>query len=149
MILALDRRRSIVKDELRSALAGILSGVVTSCLSVPAMGATAAIAMPSGWSVALWSALVVFGLGGFLPALMVHASALLVARANALIALASFCIAVIATIAVLAGLTYAGGALAASVVDAIAATLAASTLRSDSSFRTRFASWLGWGIDVP
>lgn len=55
-------------DSLKSILAGAISGIITSYLAVPAIGATAAIAMPSGWPVALWSALVVFGIGAFLPA---------------------------------------------------------------------------------
>lgn len=114
-------------------LAGMISGVVTSCLAVPAMGATAAMAMPSGWPVTLWSVLIVFGLGAFLPALIIHASALLLARADAFVALASFSIAAIAAIAVLAGLTYAGSILAALVVGAIAATLAVSARGATSS----------------
>ena len=120
---------------LKSILAGTFSGVVTGGLAVPAIGATAAIAMPSGWPVTLWDALIVFGLGAFLPALIIHSFALLITRANALSALASFCVAVIATTALTSGLTYAGNALAAFVVGAIAATLLTSTLWSNNSFK--------------
>lgn len=119
----------------KSILAGTISGVVTSCAAVPVMGATAAIAMPSGWPVTLWNALIVFGLGAFLPALIIHSSALLITRANALNALASFCVAVIATTALTSGLTYAGNALAAFVVGAVAATLLTSALWSNKSFK--------------
>lgn len=103
-------------------------------LAVPAIGATAAIAMPAGWSVTLWDALIVFGLGAFLPALIIHSSALLITRYNALNALVSFCVAVIATTALTSGLTYAGNALAAFVVGGIAATIS-SALWSNNSFR--------------
>ena len=56
-------------------------------------------------------------------------------RASALVSLASFCIAVIATIYVATGLTYAGSALAAFVVGAIAATVASIALWSNNSFK--------------
>ena len=124
-----------MEGTLKDMLVGTISGGVTSYLSMPMMGATAAIAMPSGWSVTLWSIIVVFGLGAFLPALIIHSAALLVTRANALVALASFCIAVIVTVAILNGLTYSGSALAAFIVGAIAATFTASALRSNNSFK--------------
>jgi hypothetical protein len=121
---------------LKSILAGAVSGIITTFLAVPAIGVTAAIAMPSGWPVALWSALVVFGLGAFLPALVIQSAALLITRAaNAFVALASFCIAAIATIAMLSGLTYAGSALAALVIGSVAATATVSALWSNNSFK--------------
>lgn len=120
---------------LKGLLAGAISGIITSYLAVPAIGVTAAIAMPSGWPVALWSALVVFGLGAFLPALVIQFAALLMTRANAFVALASFCIATISTIAVLSGLTYAGSALAALVIGAITATATVNALWSNNSFK--------------
>lgn len=120
---------------LKSILAGVISGIVTSCLAVPAIGVIAAIAMPSGWFVVLWSTLVVFGLGAFLPALIIQFSVLLISRANALVALSSFCIAAIATTAIFSGLTYAGSALAALVIGAIAATAIVSALWSKNSFK--------------
>ena len=120
---------------LKSTLAGTVSGVLTGNLAVPAMAATAAIAIPVGWPNALWTAVVVFGLGAFLPALVIHLAALRLTRANALVSLASFCIAVIATIYVATGLTYAGSALAAFVVGAIAATVASISLWSNNSFK--------------
>lgn len=120
---------------LKGLLAGAISGIITSYVAVPAIGVTAAIAMPSGWPVALWSALVVFGLGAFLPALVIQFAALLMTRANAFSALASFCIATISTISVLSGLTYAGSALAALVIGAITATATVSALWSNNSFK--------------
>ena len=120
---------------LKSTLAGTASGVLTGYVAVPALAATAAIAMPPGWPIALWTSVVMFGLGAFLPALVIHLSALRLAGANALVALASFCLAVIAMIYVTTGLTYAGAALAAVVVGAIAATFAFSALWSNNSFK--------------
>ena len=120
---------------LKSTLAGTASGLLTGYVAVPALAATAAIAMPPGWPNALWGAVVVFGLGAVLPTLVIHLLALRLARANALLALASFCLAVIATIYVATGLTYAGGALAALVVGAIAATFAFIALWSNNSFK--------------
>ena len=67
--------------------------------------------------------------------LTIHFAALRLTRASALVSLASFCIAVIATIYVATGLTYAGGALAALVVGAIAATFAFIALWSNNSFK--------------
>ena len=120
---------------LKSTLAGTVSGVLTGNLAIPAMAATAAIAMPVGWPNALWTAVVVFGLGAFLPALVIHFAALRLTGANALVAMGSFCIAVIATIYVATGLTYAGSTLAAFIVGAIAATVASIALWSNNSFK--------------
>ena len=123
-------------NSIKSMLAGAASGIITSYFAVPAIGVTAAIAMPSGWPLAIWNALVVFGLGAFLPALVIQSAALLITRAaNSFVVLASFCVAAIATIAMLSGLTYAGSALAALVIGAVAATATVSGLWSNKSFK--------------
>ncbi|WP_157722817.1 hypothetical protein [Stenotrophomonas pictorum] len=72
----------------------------------------------------------------FSTSLVIQFAALLITRAaNAFVALASFCIAAISTIAVLSGLTYAGSALAAIVIGAIAAAATFSALWSNNSFK--------------
>ncbi|HEU4669462.1 MAG TPA: hypothetical protein VFR91_02020 [Dyella sp.] len=109
----------------RNPLPGICSGILVSWVVLRAIGATAAVARPLGVSSDLWQAVVVFGLGAFVPALVIYLTTLLVFRPSALASLNGFCVAVIAGMAWFAELTFAGSALAAVILAALAATFLA------------------------
>lgn len=106
----------------KSFLSGVLGGILVSGIAVYTIGVTAAIAMPSGFPVALWHVAVVFGLGAFLPALVIHSSILLILRPNRLSSLAGFFVAMVAGLSLFAGPTFAGSALSAMALGALVAT---------------------------
>lgn len=107
----------------KSFLLGALYGTLVSYVSIYSLAMTAAIAMPGGFPVALWQVAVVFGLGAFAPALIVYSAGLAISAPNMLVSLAGFCVAVIAGLSIFAGLMFAGRALAAMVLGALAATV--------------------------
>ena len=120
----------------RSFLSGILSGILVGYVAVYSIAMTAAIAMPREFSVALWDVAVVFGLGAFLPTLVIYSLSLVSSRQNILVSLTGFLIAVIMGLSVFAELTFAGSALAAIVLGALAAT-ALTSLWPNNSFKPR------------
>ena len=115
-----------VAHSVRSFLPGILCGILVSYVSVYCIAMTAAIAMPRDFPVVLWQVAVVLGLGAFVPALIIYSTGLLISRPNRLVSLAGFCVAVIAGLSLFVGLTFAGSALAATVLGALAATVLVS-----------------------
>lgn len=117
----------------KSFLVGILCGILVSYLAVYSIAMTAAIAMPRDFPVVLWQVAVVFGLGAFVPTLIIYSAGLLISRPNLLVSLAGFCVAVIAGLSIIAGLTFAGSALVAMILGALAATLFASLWHRRSS----------------
>ena len=122
-------------NSLKSTLAGIASGVATCYVTTYLVAVTAAIAFPSDWPSSVWLIFVVFGLGAFLPAAVIHLTTLLLSKANALIALTSFCVSFIGTAALTVGLTYAGSAISAAVIGSIMATAMKGALWSNNSFK--------------
>lgn len=110
----------------KSFLSGFLSGLLVSYILVFSIAMTAAIAMPEEFNMALWDAVVVFGLGAFLPTVAIYFLSLVVTRPNMLVSLSGFYIAVITGLSVFAELTFAGSALSAVVLGALAATALAS-----------------------
>ena len=118
----------------KSFLSGALSGVLVSYSLIYSIAVTAAIAMPRDFPVSLWDASVIFGLGAFLPTLILYSLSLLISRSSLLISLVGFLIAVIVGLSVFAELTYAGSALSATVLGALAATALVS-LRPNNSFK--------------
>ncbi len=119
---------------IKSFFSGFLCGVLVSYILVYSIAMTAAIAMPVGFNIALWDVLVVFGLGAFLPTLAIYSLCLVASRPNMLISLSGFYIGVIAGISVFAELTFAGSALSAVVLGALASTALVS-LWSNNSFK--------------
>ena len=115
-----------VAHSVRRFLPGILCGILVSYVSVYCIAMTAAIAMPRDFPVVLWQVAVVLGLGAFVPALIIYSTGLLISRPNRLVSLAGFCVAVIAGLSLFVGLTFAGSALAATVLGALAATVLVS-----------------------
>ena len=115
-----------VAHSAKSFLLGFLCGTLASYVSVYSIAMTAAIAMPKDFPVVLWQVAVVFGLGAFVPALIIYSTGLLLSRPNMLVSLAGFCVAVVTGLSIIAGLTFAGSALAAMILGALAATLFAS-----------------------
>ena len=83
---------------LNSLVIGLVSGAVCAVVSVAALAYTNAFAMPSGLPLSLWTALVVFGLGASLVALIIHGLALRVSAARALPALIGFLVGVVAVL---------------------------------------------------
>ena len=115
-----------VAHSVKSFLVGVLCGILVSYVSVYCIAMTAAIAMPRDFPVVLWQVAVVLGLGAFVPALIIYSTGLLISRPNLLVSLAGFCVAVIAGLSLFVGLTFAGSALAATVLGALVATVFAS-----------------------
>ncbi|HET6431505.1 hypothetical protein, partial [Dyella sp.] len=64
----------------KSYLPGVLSGILVSYVSVYSIAVCAAIAMPRWFPIALWQVVVVFGLGAFMPTLVIYLFTLLVMR---------------------------------------------------------------------
>ncbi len=119
---------------LKSYLPGVLSGIVISYITVYSIAVTSAIVMPREFPILLWQVAVVFGLGAFLPALVIYLSTLLVSRPNLLASLTGFCVAVIVSMCFFTGLTFAGSALSAIILGALVSTTLAS-LWSNRSFK--------------
>lgn len=115
-----------IAHSVKSFLVGVLCGILVSYLAVYSIAMTAAIAMPRDFPVVLWQVAVVFGLGAFAPALIIYSAGLLLLRPNMLVSLTGLFIAVIVGLSIIAGLTFAGSALAAMILGALAATLFAS-----------------------
>ena len=118
----------------KSYVSGAVCGALVSWVSIYSIAVTAAIAMPHGFPSDLWQVIIVFGLGAFLPAFAIYCAILLIFRPNLLASLTGFCIAVIAGMAWFVGLLFAGSALAAVVLAALAATAFAG-LRSNNSLK--------------
>jgi len=120
----------------KSLTTGIVSGLVTYQVAVYALARTSALTLPTGFSLSIWVAVVVFGLGVTLVAFLVHGIALGITRQGGLLALAAFGGTFVAYLA-LSGLLATGvPALTAAVIGAGLATLAAS-LRSNNSFKPK------------
>ena len=140
--------RFIVNGNIRDVLAGTASGLLTYVVSIYALGYTSAFAMPA-WMVftpawmswALWQAVVVFGLGATLVALLVHGSMLRMFAVNGVLSVAAFAATVILAMALTGNLASGSHALLAWLAGAVLAwftrrklwpgTASARTLRRD------------------
>lgn len=123
---------------LRSIVAGIVSGSLTCITSIYTLGFTSAIAMPRDFPTALWEAVVVFGIGAMLVALLIHFLALREFVARIPLAFAAFVTAGVITLAVTGLLAYGGKVLAAWLIGALLASAVQRRLQSkNSSKRTR------------
>jgi hypothetical protein len=118
----------------KSYLAGVLSGILVSYVTVYSIAVTAAIVMPREFPIVLWQVAVVFGLGAFLPALVIYLLTLLVSRPNLIASLTGFCVAVIVGMCFFTGLTFAGNALSAIILGVLVSTTIACSW-SNNSFK--------------
>lgn len=123
-----------MEGSVKSYLSGVLSGILVGYITIYSIAAAAAIAMPRGFPFVLWEVAVVFGLGAFLPTLVIYLFTLLVTRPNLLASLTGFCVAVIASICFFTGLTFSGSALSAIILGALFSTKLAGSW-SDRSFK--------------
>lgn len=97
---------------------------------------TSAIAMPTGMSLPLWDAVVVFGLGAALVAFLVHLLALRLSKASPLVALLVFGAVVVACVASTGALTYSLNFITAAVVGALGASLVSGKIPNSSFWPT-------------
>lgn len=111
------------QDPLNAVFAGALSGVLAYIVSGHALAYTIAFAMPAGWSANLWDALVVYGLGVWLVALLVHLTLLRVFAARAWVAMMTFALTLALGLLATQQLTTAWKALCAWLLGALVATL--------------------------
>ena len=109
---------------LKSFMAGIVSGVLTHFACIRLIGYTAAFAMPRGFPMALWDAVVIYGLGATLAAFLIHFLAIRAVNATPLPALLGFVGTLVAMMAGTGVLIYGGNALAACVIGALVASMA-------------------------
>lgn len=119
-----------MQQQIKSIAVGIASGLVTCGISIYTLAYTHAWAMPQDFSLALWDAAVVFGLGAMLVALLVHLIAILTLATTALPALAGFAGSVILAAAATGQLAFAGKAIAAWLIGALMASAIQRQLKS-------------------
>ena len=100
-----------------------------------AIAYTAAIAVPPGFPLAAWQALVVFGLGATLVAFLVHAAAVWLFSFRVIPALVGFFAVVVAALVVEGLLPTGGNALAAWFVGASLASAVGRWLKPDSALK--------------
>ena len=124
-----------MQGSVKSIIAGTASGTASYFASTATLGYTNAIAMPSWAPLAAWEAVVVFGLGAALVALLTHLVALVVLQARAPLALASFVAVTLLAMGLSGQLTYGTKVIAAWVVGAALASLAYRELRPNNSFK--------------
>jgi len=119
----------------KSLVVGTASGIATCLISTYALGYTNALAMPKGFSIALWDSIVVFGLGASLVAFIIHYIALRALCTQSFPSFAAFLVSVIAALGLTGLLSTGGTTLASWALGALLASLVASQLRSNNSFK--------------
>lgn len=126
-----------MSQTLKSFVAGIVSGAITYAASIQALAHTSAFVMPRGFPLALWDAVVVFGLGAALVAFLIHVISIRIFAATDLPAFIGFAATVVAALAVAGLLAYGGNAIAWWLVGALLASLVRNLLGSRQSRRAR------------
>ena len=121
----------------KSIAAGIASGVLTYAASIYALGFTNAFVMPQGFPLVLWQAVVVFGIGATLVALLLHLLAIRLLAAKSLPAFVAFAVTGVVALAASGLLTHGGKAIAAWLLGALLASLAHRQLRPNNSFKPK------------
>ncbi len=118
-------------QSIKSFAAGIVSGALTYVASIYVLAHTSAFVMPRGFPPALWTAVVVFGLGAALVAFLIHFVAIRVLVAKDIPAFIGFATTVVVVLAVTGLLANGGKAIASWLVGALLASLVRALLRSD------------------
>lgn len=129
---------------LKSFATGIVSGALTCAASIYALAHASAFVMPRGFPVALWIAVVVFGLGATSVAFLIHFVAIRILAANDLPAFIGFALTVAVVLAVTGLPANDGNPIASWLVGASLASLVRSLLGSNQSlgyFRIVPAAW--------
>ncbi|MDR6841511.1 hypothetical protein [Pseudoxanthomonas sacheonensis] len=119
----------------RNISAGVTSGGLTCAASIYTLAITNAFAAPRDFPIVLWDAVVVFGIGATLVALLIH---FLVARlfaARPLPAFSAFAVTVVAALAAADLLSHGGKVLAAWLIGAVLSSLIHTWLRPNNSFK--------------
>ena len=124
-----------MQGPLKSIAAGVVSGVATYFVSVAALSYTNAFVMPSWAPLALWEAVVVFGVGAALVALLAQLVALRMSQADAAWALASFLGTTLLAMGLAGQLTFGTKVLVAWAAGALLASLIYRKLRPNKSFK--------------
>jgi hypothetical protein len=124
-----------MQGPIKSIIAGAVSGISTYFVSISTLGYTNAFVMPSWAPLAVWEAVVVFGLGAALVALLIHLAALLAFQTRASWSLALFLAVTLLAMELSGHLTYGTRTLAAWAVGAVLASLAYRKLRPNNSFK--------------
>lgn len=124
-----------MQGAIRSIITGAASGIATCAASIYALSYTNAFVMPSWASFALWEAVVVFGVGATLVALLIHFAALRAFQAKGPGAFMAFLGAALLTLMATGQLSFGVKALVAWAVGAILASLAYGKLRREESFK--------------
>ena len=127
-----------MKQTIIGVAVGAVSGLCTYAASIYLLARTSAFVMPRGFPLAVWQALVVFGLGAFAVALLIHVFAVRLSSAKALPSLVGFFAIILAALAISGLLATARDALLAWSLGALSASALCVWLRSNSSSkRTR------------
>ena len=122
-----------MKPIMIGVITGVLSGLCTYAASVYLLARTSALVMPRGFPLVMWQSLIVFGLGAFAVALVIHLLALRLSSSRVLPSLLGFMVSIIATLAI-SGLWVAGQeALLAWSLGAVLASAICAWLRSNPS----------------
>ena len=121
----------------KSSLVGASSGVITYFASMRALGYTMAIAMPQNFSTTLWDALVLFGLGAALVALVIHLLAIRFMAAQPAPALLGFLGATTVALAVTGQLQLGYKAFAAWLIGVLLAMAVQRWLWPNNSFKPK------------
>ena len=121
---------------LKSFTTGIVSGALTSAVSVYALARTSALVMPHGFPLSLWLATVVFGLGAALVAFVIQFASIWVVVVKAFPALIGFTITVVVFLTLTHSLADGSSAIFAWVTGALLASAVAGVVRFNSSFKT-------------
>ena len=122
-------------QHVKGVVVGVASGAITYAASYFALGYTHAIAMPRDVPLALWDAVVVFGLGAALVALATHLMAIRIASAPIASALAGFAAALVVALAATGDLALGYKVLAAWLAGAVLASAAQRWLWPNNSFK--------------
>jgi len=126
-----------MQQSLKSVAIGTVSGVLTYAASIYTIGYTSALAMPPGFSISLWQAVVIFGLGASLVAFLILLVALRLFPAKATPAFLSFAVAAAFALAIAGLLPLGFKALIAWLVGALLAAVTHNRLRPNNSFKPK------------
>jgi hypothetical protein len=126
-----------MQKSLRDVVAGAASGAVTYFVSIYTLAYTSAFAMPLGFPVTLWAAIVVFGMGASLVAFALHLLALRVLAAKGLLAFAAFAATAAIALAAAGQFAFGSKALLGWLLGALLASVVANRLRSGNSLKPK------------
>ena len=122
-----------MKQTMIGVITGVLSGLCTYAASFCVLARTSALVMPRGFPLVVWDSLIVFGLGAFAVALIIHLLALRLSSSRVLPSLVGFAVTIIVVLAISGLLVVGQEALFAWSLGAALASALCMWLRSGSS----------------